>query len=222
MSSPHGLLGGSFDPVHNAHLQLAREALAALRLGSIRWLPSGTPGHRDSPQASAVDRLAMLRLALAADPRYAIDDAELSSDARTYTIHTLERLRSELGPRVPLVFLIGADHLIALDRWKDWKRLFELAHFGVARRPGYPLQPLPAPVAEEYARRRGEAHDLAHHPAGRIVVFDMTPLDISSSAIRRAFADGRVPRGALPAPVLAYIEQHSLYRQPKEPPPSPA
>ena len=222
MSAPLGILGGTFDPVHNAHLQLAREALAALPLGSIRWLPSGMPGHRDSPHASAEDRLAMLRLALAADARYAIDDAELRSDVRTYTVHTLQRLRSELGPQVPLVFLIGADHLIALDRWKDWKRLFELAHFGVARRPGYPLQPLPGAVAEEYAHRRGEAADLARHPAGRIVVFDMTPLDISSSAIRRAFAAGRVPREALPAPVLAYIEQHSLYRQPQKGPPSPA
>ena len=207
MSGPLGILGGTFDPVHNAHLQLAREAMAALALGSIRWVPSGMPGHRDSPHALAVDRLAMLRLALAGEARYQLDEAELRLEAATYTVHTLERLRSELGREVPLVFLIGADHLIALDRWKDWKKLFGLAHFGVARRPGYALEPLPGPIAHEYQRRRAAASDLARHPAGRIVVFDMTPLDISSSAIRRAFAEGRVPRDALPPPVLAYIEQ---------------
>lgn len=209
---PLGILGGTFDPVHHAHLQLAREALAALSLASVRWVPSGTPAHRGAPRAGAADRLAMLDLALDAEPRYAIDAAELRSAAPTYTVHTLERLRAELGPQVPLVFLIGADHLITLDRWKEWKRLFELAHFGVARRPGYALASLSGPVAQEYARRRCAPADLPRQSAGRIVVFDMTPLAISSSAIRRAFSEGRLPREALPPPVLDYIERNSLYR----------
>ncbi len=156
----------------------------------------------------------MLQLALAGEARYAVDEAELRLDAATYTVNTLRRLRSELGAEVPLVFLIGADHLLSLDRWKDWTKLFELAHFGVARRPGYALEPLPAAVAAEYGRRRAAAADLASSAAGRIVVFDMTPLDISSSAIRRALSERQVPRDALPAAVLAYIEQKSLYRQP--------
>jgi nicotinate-nucleotide adenylyltransferase len=215
---PIGVFGGTFDPVHDAHLRLAGEALAALGLASIRWVPSGVPGHRDSPQASAADRLAMLELALAIEPRYRLDDFELRLGKPTYTVNTLARLRSELGRSVPLVFLIGADQLLALDRWKEWKTLFELAHFGVARRPGYPVDAtsMPAAVAVEFEKRRAAPADIARRPAGLIALFDMTPLDISSSAIREALARGRTPHDVLPGPVLDYIVSKALYRNQPE------
>jgi len=116
------------------------------------------PGHRGPPQASAPDRLAMLQLALGSEPRYALDDFEVRSNEPTYTVHTLSRLRSELGRSVPLVFLIGADQLLALDRWKEWKTLFKLAHFGVARRPGYPLSASSMPRAVAGDPRGNPAH----------------------------------------------------------------
>jgi nicotinate-nucleotide adenylyltransferase len=212
--TPIGILGGSFDPVHNAHLRLAEQALAALALGSIRWMPSGVPGHRDSPLAGTRERLDMLVLALGDHPRYSLDDFELRSGKPTYTVHTLARLRSELGQTVPLVFLIGADQLLALDRWKDWRTLFELAHFGVARRPGYPVRTssMRAELAAEFAQRCAAPHEIALRPAGLIVPFDMTPLEISSSAIREALAAGRSPETMLPGPVLGYIMSKGLYR----------
>ena len=208
-------MGGTFDPVHNAHLRLAQTALAGLGLASIRWMPSGLPGHRDSPQASIEDRLAMLRLALGNEPRYRIDEFELRSGQPTYTVHTLARLRKELGPAVPLVFLIGADQLLALDRWKEWTALFDLAHFGVARRPGYPVSAasLPTAVGREFEQRRATPADLLHRPAGLIIPFDMTPLDISASAIREALAGGRTPVGVLPERVLEYAQRHGTYRE---------
>ena len=212
--APIGVLGGTFDPVHNAHLRLAESALAALGLASVRWVPSGVPGHRGAPHASAKDRLAMLELALRNEPRYRLDDFEMRSSVPTYTIHTLTRLRSELGRSVPLVFLIGADQLLALDRWKEWKTLFELSHFGVALRPGYPVEDLPPAVAAEYERRRCAPAELARAPSGLIALFDMAPLDISASAIREALSEGRTPHGVLPAAVLDYIVSKRLYRKP--------
>ena len=118
MNAAIGLLGGTFDPVHFAHLRLALEALEQLPLGSIRWIPSGQPGHRGAPAAGVEHRLAMLRLAIQGEPRFALDPADAQSAAPTFTVNTLARLRAELGAAVPLVLIIGADQLLALDTWR--------------------------------------------------------------------------------------------------------
>jgi nicotinate-nucleotide adenylyltransferase len=214
VSAPIGLLGGTFDPLHNAHLRLGVEALEALELDSVRWLPIGRPGHRDVPHASAEDRLAMLRLALAHDKRFTIDEADLHSPQPSYTVNTLARLRRELGGTVPLALIIGADHLLALERWREWRRLFELAHLAVAQRPGHPItaQAMAPEVATEYMSRTAAACELAARPAGLVTVFQMTPLDISATAIRNAVAEGRRTRHLLPDAVLDYITARGLYR----------
>jgi nicotinate-nucleotide adenylyltransferase len=154
----------------------------------------------------------MLRLAL--PPGDTLDEAEVRSSQSTYTVNTLKRLRQELGDSLPLVFLIGADQLLALDSWREWTSLFGLTHFGVAQRPGYPVSPtsLPPAVAQELAQRAGGAPELAASAAGRIAVFPMQPQDVSSTAIRKSIADGRLPRNAVPATVLNYIESKRLYR----------
>ena len=216
-SAPLGLLGGTFDPVHFAHLRLAEEALAHLGLARIRWIPSGQPGHRGAPAAAAADRVAMLRLAIAGHPRFALDEADAFSPDAVYTVNTLSRLRAELGGEVPLVLVIGADQLQALDTWHEWKRLFELAHLAVAERPGYPAAPgaLPREVKAEYERRKGDASTLAAGAAGRITRFPMTALDISASAIRGAVAAGTSARYLLPDAVLDYIASHRIYLREK-------
>lgn len=212
--SPLGLLGGTFDPVHYAHLRLATEAIEALGLERVLWIPSGQPGHRGTPSASTTDRLEMLRRALAGEPRFAIDEAEARSPEPTYSVNTLSRLRGSLGATVPLVLIVGADHLLGLQRWREWRRLFDHAHIAVAQRPGHAIErnALDAAVGAEYDRRLAAPAALGLAPAGTITVFPMTPLDISASAIREALAAGRNARYLLPDSVLDYIEAKRLYR----------
>ena len=210
---PIGLFGGTFDPVHFAHLRLAVEALEQLALASVRWIPSGQPGHREAPAAGVEHRLAMLRLAIADEPRFALDEADARSPVPTFTVNTLARLRTELGAGVPLVLIVGADQLLALDSWREWKRLFDLAHIAVAERPRFEVRAgaLAGELAAEDARRSAEASALARTPAGAITTFCMTPLDISASAIRAGLAAGRTPRYLLPDTVLDYIASQQLY-----------
>lgn len=213
MTAAIGLLGGTFDPVHFAHLRLAVEALEQLPLASVRWIPSGQPGHRGAPAAGVEHRLAMLRLAIADEPRFALDDADARSAVRTFTVNTLARLRVELGAGVPLVLIIGADQLLALDTWREWKRLFQFAHIAVAERPRFEIRPgvLAGELAAEHARRSIAPAGFATAPAGGIATFRMTPLDISASAIRADIAAGRSARYLLPDAVLDYIASHRLY-----------
>ena len=208
-----GILGGTFDPVHLGHVALAEAALAQLPLSEVLWLPSGSPGHRGSPAAGASDRLAMLRLALAGNPRYRIDAAELEQSEPTYTVNTLARLRAHLGGERPLVLLLGSDSFLSLPTWLRWRELFDLAHFAVASRPGHSLGGggTAPELAAEIGARSAQPEQLARSAAGRIASFDMPPMDISASAVRAGFATGQDMRHLLPAAVLAYIQSQHLY-----------
>jgi nicotinate-nucleotide adenylyltransferase len=208
-----GILGGTFDPVHLGHVALAEAALVQLPLSEVLWMPSGSPGHRAPPVASAPDRLAMLRLAAGGNPRFRIDAAELEASEPTYTVHTLTRLRAHLGRAQPLVLLLGSDSFVSLPTWLRWRELFDLAHIAVAVRPGHlPSDGGPAPeLSAEIARRSARPGQLAASAAGRIARFDMPPMDISASAIRTLLAAGQDTRHLLPATVLAYIQSQHLY-----------
>ena len=208
-----GILGGTFDPVHLGHVALAQAALAGLPLSEVLWLPSGSPGHRAAPVASARDRLAMLRLATADNARYRIDESELDRGEPTYTVLTLTRMRAQLGRAQPLVLLLGSDSFLSLPTWLRWRELFELAHIAVASRPGdVPSDGGPSPeLSAEIARRSARPEQLAASAAGRIARFPMPPTDISASAVRAGLAAGQDMRELLPAAVLAYIEARHLY-----------
>ena len=208
-----GILGGTFDPVHLGHVALAEAALAQLPLSELLWLPSGSPGHRGSPVAGARDRLAMLRLATEGHARFRIDAAELDSGEPTYTVHTLTRLRAQLGKAQPLVLLLGSDSFLSLPTWLRWRELFDLAHIAHVSRPGH-LAGDGGPVPElsfEIARRAARPEQLAASAAGRIAVFDMPPTEVSSSDVRARLAAGRDARDLLPAAVLDYIQSQHLY-----------
>lgn len=217
---PLGLFGGTFDPVHLGHLRLAEEAREALGLASVRWIPAGQPPHRGAPRLSGAHRLAMVRLAVAGNPAFQVDGAEVESTGPSYTVTTLERLRQELGPEQPLVLLLGADAFAGLPGWHRWQALLGLAHLVVLHRPGYALAaPALAPELEQLlaARQTGDPARLAGAPAGAILALPMTQLDISATHIRQLLAAGRSARYLLPPAVLDYIDQHQLYRNKSNP-----
>jgi len=214
MSEPLGIFGGTFDPVHYGHLRLAEEACAALGLPRVLWVPAGQPPHRRAPLASSAHRLQMVRLAIAGNPRFALDAAETQSEAPSYTVDTLLRLRQEQGPLRPLILLLGADAVAGLPKWHRWQELFDLVHLAVATRPQHSLSPddLPPPLAVHWrARLQQDARALAGASAGRIMSFDITALDITATHIRQALMVGRSPRYLLPDPVLDYIDRNHLY-----------
>lgn len=217
MNPPLGLFGGTFDPVHYGHLRLAEESVAHLGLGGVRWMPAGQPPHRGTPQVTAADRLAMVRLATAGNPSFSVDAAEVEAAEPSYTVHTLERLRRELGEQTPLVLLVGADAFAGLATWHRWRDIFGLAHVAVSHRPGFPVElaSLPDEVAAEYAARRlADAGQLGDATGGGVVTFAMTQLAISATQIRKLLANGLSARYLLPDSVLDYIQTHSLYRNP--------
>ena len=215
MSEPLGLFGGTFDPVHYGHLRLAEEAIAHLGLGGVRWMPAGQPPHREAPQVTATQRLDMVRRATAGNPRFSVDASEVEASAPSYTVHTLERLRRELGDRQQLVLLVGADAFAGLASWHRWRDIFTLAHIAVSHRPGFPVETasLPLELADEFnARRQADASALQAAPAGAIVTFAMTQLAISATQVRKLLANDLSARYLLPDDVLDYIQIHSLYR----------
>ena len=217
-SSPLGVFGGTFDPVHHGHLRLAEEAADLLNLSCVRWIPAGQPTARERPLASAARRLAMVRLAIAGNPRFELDSAEVDADRPSYTVPTLERLRSAAlgGGARPLVLLVGADAFAGIAGWHRWQQLFELAHVAVAHRPGFPVDPatLPEALAALYRQRyRADVSALATAPAGAIVSFAMTPLDISATKIRRLLSNGASARYLLPDATRDYIKHHHLYAE---------
>ena len=216
---PLGLLGGTFDPIHLGHLRLAEEAREALGLGSLRLIPAGRPPHRGEPGSTAEDRLAMAHLAIAGNPALQVDDGEVRAQQKSYTVLTLERLRSEVGPQRPLVLVLGADAFEGLPTWHRWTELFGLAHIAVANRPGYAPhgRRWPATLSPELDaacrnRHTADPADLRSAPAGRVMPFDMTPLAISASLIRDLIGNGHSARYLLPDSVLDYIAAHHLYR----------
>ena len=210
-----GILGGTFDPIHYGHLRMADDVCKALGLAQVRLIPAGNPYHRaaaDGP-APRLQRLAMAELAVREFPRLAVDSREASTDAPSYTVDTLEGLRAELGS-TPILLLLGADAFLSLPGWKQWERLFELAHILVIARPEFAMpEPLPASLAEHYRRRLTTDPSLLSSGAGRIYGQGVVPQPASATAIREMFRQGRRPEGLTPPPVIEYIETHHLYRR---------
>jgi nicotinate-nucleotide adenylyltransferase len=189
-----GLLGGSFDPPHNAHLALARSALDHLSLDEVRWLPAGLQWQKARQPTPAHHRLAMVALAIAGEPRFVLDDRELRRQGPSYTVDTVRELQAEESAEWFL--LVGQDQYANLHTWHDWRELLPRVTLAVASREG--IAPTP-PAA------------LAAVPH-RVVALPMPRMDISATEIRARAAQGRDIGDMVPAAVARYIDQHLLYR----------
>ena len=210
---PLGILGGTFDPIHRAHLRLAEEAMALFSLVGVVFVPTGRPWHRQATGASAADRLAMVRIATAGHDAFFVDATEVEQEAPGYTVDTLQRLRRQYGVRRSLVLLLGADAFLGLSAWHRWQELFDLAHLAVASRPGHALTAtaMVSPLALEFRRRLATAEALTASPAGLIVPFALSAGTVSATEVRQRRAAGLDVRDLLPDGVVDYIDRRNLY-----------
>jgi nicotinate-nucleotide adenylyltransferase len=206
-----GLLGGTFDPIHNGHLAVARAAQHALALDHVRFIPAARPPHRpDSPQASEYHRVAMIRLAIENGTGWEVSDLELRRDGPSYTYDTLITLNRDGLPPSQIFFITGADAFAEIATWHRYPEVLDLAHFVVVARPGFSLEALQGRVPA-LAHRMIEPADLAVSSASRIILVAAETPDVSSTAIRARAARREALDGLVPPAVSAYISQHDLY-----------
>jgi len=202
-----GVFGGTFDPIHYGHLRPAQEAFAGLGLSELRFVPAGAPPLRAPPAASAVQRRAMIELAIRDLPGFRVDDRELQRPGPSYTVDSLESLRAELGA-TPLCLLLGMDQFLGFERWHHWRDIPELAHLVVLNRPGLVPEPLPDWAAARHTPHLQRLHD---RPAGLLAFLTVRPQDISATRIRGAVARGESIDGLVPPAVREYIVSNRLY-----------
>ena len=193
------ILGGTFNPIHNGHLRLAKAAAATLRADRVLLIPDSTPPHKSGAAlAPAADRLAMCELAAAGDPLLQVSDMEIRRGGRSYTIDTLTELH-QANPRDELWFACGTDMFVTLPRWYRYREILPLAGFCVYRRAGDAAADVDA-IADAVARS-----------GGRVKFCDALTIDVSSTEIRGRIKEGRDISGLVPDSVREYIAVHELY-----------
>jgi nicotinate-nucleotide adenylyltransferase len=212
-----GVFGGTFDPVHVAHLRMALEMREQLQLDEVRLVPSHRPPHRAPPLASAQHRLAMLQLAVKDCEGLIVDDRELRRDTPSYMVDTLQSLRDEVGGDKVIVLGMGADAFAGLTSWHRWQQLFELANIAVFDRPGADrvtdkslLQQIDRRRVDEVSVLQVNPRGMASH--GKIAFLAANALDVSATSLRAIMAAGRSPQFLISDSVADYISQHGLYR----------
>jgi nicotinate-nucleotide adenylyltransferase len=218
------LLGGTFDPIHNAHMALARRFAELLDLTELVFLPAGQPWQKKEV-TPAHHRLAMTRAAAESlhieGMKVTVATDEIDHDGPTYTVETLARWREREGPDASLALLIGADQLVHLDSWRDWKRLFEFAHVCVETRAGFDVSTVSSAVAEEIAARKASADVLRSTPHGHLLIDSALALEVSATEIREQSgerlktqaAGGIAAESNVPSAVWDYIVHHHLYHR---------
>lgn len=210
LNKPIGVLGGTFDPIHNGHLRLALQMRDHLGLERILLVPSARPPHRDEPGASPGERAKWIRVAIAGEPGLQLDDRELIRPGKSYTIETLENLRSEY-PQTPLCLIMGNDVLAGLQSWHRWEELLDFCHIVAVPRPGFEAsldEGLWQWVMDHHA---SDPAELEKDLSGKIYHFDLPLLDISGTRIRQLIGSGESPRYLLPEDVLRDIRELGTY-----------
>jgi nicotinate-nucleotide adenylyltransferase len=217
-----GLFGGTFNPIHRGHVQVARDVMRGFRLTAVEFIPSALPPHKTKGTlAPAADRYAMASSALADEPDLKVSDIEIRHSGPSYTIDTLRRYMAEQSHETDIFFIVGLDAFLEIHTWKAYRQLFDLAAFIVMTRPEAAKadQDIKT-LALQFTRERisgayalSEEGDRLMHPQKQVIhLASVTPMDISSSLIRDMIKKGR-PIGQWVAPtVAAYIESKGLYR----------
>jgi nicotinate-nucleotide adenylyltransferase len=208
-----GYLGGSFDPPHAGHLQLAQHALTALKLDKVFLLPCYQ--HAFNKSLSGIEhRLNMLKLLIADQDKIAIDLREAKQPGISYTLNTLQKIKQDSpGDHATIVFMIGYDVLLSLNQWERWQELFNYCHLGVFQRRGYNEQPLPAWLQQLLQKRETQhPQQLQESTHGKIFIFKQHIDAISATHIRHQLMQHQSPKpNHIPASIVQYALQHKLY-----------
>lgn len=204
-----GIFGGTFDPVHNGHLQMAVEAQRSLGLDQVRLVPCHIPPHRSTPNLSGAQRLKLLKLAVEDYSGLIVDDRELRSHQTSYTVDTLLSFRQEFGDKASLVLMVGMDAFAHLTSWNRWQQLRNLAHIAVIARPES-SEP-EAFVLKQWLTELDSVDIFDRQASGGFMLLKQSLLPISSTQIREKLAAGQRVDD-LPLKVTDYIKQHHWYQ----------
>ena len=200
-----GLMGGSFDPVHVAHVALAETALVHLQLDEVRWIPVGQAWQKQRTLVAGAHRIAMVQAATAGEPRFTVDPIEVQRPGPSYTLDTVRALQQAQGADAEWFLIMGQDQYANLTTWRDWPELLARVTVAVACR-GHD-QPRPSP-------------ELAAHPH-RVITLPLPAQHVSSTEIRTRLGRGDDPFSLVPAlvslPVARYIANHQLYAPARTP-----
>lgn len=209
MTAPalYGLFGGTFNPIHNGHLCTVRSVNQQVGFAGISVIPAAIPPHKTAPTVSAQHRLQMVRLALADEPHFQVDDFEIRQHQTSYSLHTIRYFRQQL-PQHRLCLILGMDALIGFTSWYQWQQILSLCHLVVMHRPGFPTPMVEVPWWQQVQ----SAHALRQYPAGRILVVDNEQVNISSTEIREKVKMHQAIDPYVPKAVLNYIQQNHLYQ----------
>ena len=211
IDKPLGILGGTFDPVHQGHLKIATTALQQCQLKEIRFIPCKQPLLKNAAHANTLQRLAMLQLACQPYANFIIDEREITRSTPSYMVETLLSLRADY-PTNPLCLIIGSDAFLDLSHWYHWQQLIDLAHIIIANRPDYFLLHDNSELAIFYQQHlTNQAADLHQHLNGKIMLLNMPLFPFASRQIRQQIAKGEDVEQAVPRDVLSYIKKHQIY-----------
>jgi nicotinate-nucleotide adenylyltransferase len=198
-----GIIGGTFDPIHNGHILIAREVKARLKLAEVIFVPAGQPWMKsEKPITPAVHRLEMVRMAIAPYPYFKVSTMEVDRVGPTYTIDTILGIRAKLNAEDEVYFILGWDSLVQFPRWRDAPRLIKMCRLTAVPRPGYTLPDLNSLEAKIPGL------------SGRVVLLDKPEIDISATDIRQRVAQGLSINHLVPRVVAIYIRKHRLYLTP--------
>jgi len=205
------LFGGTFNPVHFGHLNLANTLGKKLQVQSMRMIPCAIPPHRETPSVSAEQRLTMLELATANQPLLRADNLELQRDTLSYSIDTVKRVRQEIGETSPLYLCLGIDALLSLNTWHQWTKLLDYCHIVACSRPRY-LVPNSGALADWITNNQcDDLSKLKNQSHGCLHLCKIPLLDVSSTAIRNNVKCGERIDHMTSNLVVDYIKKHSLY-----------
>ena len=207
-----GILGGTFDPIHNGHIRLAVEVLEKLKLDEVKLIPANIPPHRPTPFASSADRKKMIKLAISDEKKLSIDLREIENGNISYTVNTLKSLRDEFSNDI-LFLIIGVDVFNMIDGWKEWQSLLNYTHIIVANRSSDNEENISGALKKwRNENKIDDINFLTSALSGYIYCIDTPIVEISSRMIRTYYAKYKNIQKYLPSNVITYIKENNLYK----------